>query len=243
MSTRRSRGKRRGPVPVYAHRAMPLVTCPDCGHQVSTAAAVCPQCNRPMGPQMAAPAGAAPAAEQVVWEGMPSMKAMIVEIVTTGVVVIALPIVALLAFDPVLSLLAGLGGPARQLVAQNRATVQLVVTAAVAIVVVARLAKLAWHVAVLRGHRYRVSNQRIVLESGALSKRIDEVDMRTVDDIEFRQGLLERVLGIGQIDIIAADKRLARFRLLGVENPRELRELIRSHAFHATQGQLYTRSG
>jgi len=224
---------------------MPLITCPDCGHQVSTAAAVCPQCNRPMTPQMvapAAPAAAGPAGEQVVWEGVPSIKAMLVEIVTTAVYAVGLPLVVFLAFEPVLSVLAGLGQQGAQLVATNRETIRTVVTAAVAIVVVARLAKLAWHVAVLRGHRYRISNQRIVLETGALSKRIDEIDMRTVEDIEFQQRFLERLLGIGEIAIVAADKQLARFRLLGVENPRQLRELIRANAFQATQGQLYTRS-
>jgi uncharacterized membrane protein YdbT with pleckstrin-like domain len=222
---------------------MPLVTCPDCGHQVSTSAAVCPQCNRPMTPQVAAPAGAAgPAGEQVVWEGAPSIKALLVEIVITAVYAVGLPLVIFLAFNPVLSLLAGLGRQGAELVASGRPTIATVVTAAVAIVVVARLAKLAWHVAVLRGHHYRISNQRIVLETGALSKRIDEIDMRTVEDIEFQQRFLERLLGIGEIAIVAADKKMARFRLLGIENPRQLRELIRANAFAATQGQLFTRS-
>ena len=222
---------------------MPLLTCPDCGHQVSTSAAVCPQCNRPLAPQMKAPAAvAATAGEQVIWEGVPSIKAMLVEIVATAVYALGLPILVLLAFNPVLSLVAGLGRQAAELVASNRPTIQTVVTAAVAMVVVARLAKLAWHVAVLRGHRYRISNQRIVLETGALSKRIDEIDMRTVEDIEFQQRFLERLLGIGEIAIVAADKQMARFRLLGIENPRQLRELIRAHAFQATQGQLFTRS-
>jgi uncharacterized membrane protein YdbT with pleckstrin-like domain len=222
---------------------MPLVTCPDCGHQVSTSAAVCPQCNRPMTPQVAAPAGAAGSAgEQVVWEGVPSIKALLVEIVTTALYVVGLPLVIFFAFNPVLSLLAGLGRQGAELVASGRPTIATVVTAAVAIVVVARLAKLAWHVAVLRGHHYRISNQRIVLETGALSKRIDEIDMRTVEDIEFQQRFLERLLGIGEIAIVAADKKMARFRLLGIENPRQLRELIRANAFAATQGQLFTRS-
>jgi membrane protein YdbS with pleckstrin-like domain len=229
---------------------MPLVTCPDCGRQVSTAAAACPQCNRPMGPAMSAAAGAGaaapgartPAAEQVVWEGVPSLKVLLVEILATALYALGLPTVAYLAFDPVLSLVAGLGAQAADLAASDRPTIRLAVITAVALIVGARVVKLAWHVAVLRGHRYRVTNQRIVLETGALSKRIDEVDMRTVEDIEFRQRFLERLLGIGEIAIIAADKRMARFRLIGVERPRELRELIRSSAFQATQGQLFTRS-
>jgi uncharacterized membrane protein YdbT with pleckstrin-like domain len=202
-----------------------------------------------MGPQVvanAAPAAAAaarvPAAEQVVWEGGPSLKLMMVEIISTAVYALGLPVVAFFAFDPVLSLVTGLGAQAADLVASNRPTIRLAVIALVAIVVAARVVKLAWHVAVLRGHRYRISNQRIVLETGALSKRIDEIDMRTVEDIEFRQRFLERLLGIGEIAIVAADKQMGRFRLMGVEKPRELRELIRANAFQATQGQLFTRS-
>jgi len=223
---------------------MPLVTCPDCGHQVSTAAATCPQCNRPLTPQLATPAPgtlAAPAAEQIVWEGVPSLKAMIVEFVVTALYAIALPIGAALAFDPLLSLAAGLGRPARELVESDRPTIKTVVILLVVVVVGLRALKLAAHVAVLRSHRYRVSNQRILIESGALSRRIDEVDMRTVEDIEVKQRFLERFLGIGQIAIVAADKKMSRFSLLGIENPREVRELIRAQAFQATQRQLFTR--
>jgi uncharacterized membrane protein YdbT with pleckstrin-like domain len=194
-----------------------------------------------MAPQLAAPAAGAPVAEQVVWEGVPSLKAMLVEIVTTAAYALGLPIVALLAFDPVLSLIGGVNAATASLLAENRPTIKLVVIGAVVVVVVARVAKLAWHAAVLRGHRYRISNQRIVIETGAFSKRIDEIDMRTVEDIEFQQRFLERLLGIGEIAIIAADKQMARFRLLGIEKPRELRELIRANAFQATQGQLFTR--
>jgi len=222
---------------------MPLVSCPDCGRQVSTAAAACPQCNRPLGAQAAlAPPAGVPAAEEVAWEGAPSVKAMLGDITRTALFAIGLPIAAAIGFTPFLSVMAGLGRPMAETVAANRSTLQTVFTVAVVVLVVARLARLGWHVAVLRSHRYRISNQRILLESGVLSKRIDEVDMRTIEDIEFQQGVLERMLGIGEIAIIAADKRMGRFRLLGVENPRDVRELIRANAFQATQRQLFTRS-
>jgi len=190
---------------------------------------------------MAAPALGAASAEEVVWEGVPSLKAMIVEFVVTALYAIALPIGAALVFEPLLALAAGLGGPMRDLVEANRATIKTAVILLVVVVVALRALKLAAHVAVLRSHRYRISNQRILVESGALSKRIDEVDMRTVEDLEFQQGFLERLLGIGQIAIVAADKKMSRFRLLGIENPREVRELIRAQAFQATQRQLFTR--
>ena len=41
--------------------------------------------------------------------------------------------------------------------------------------------------------------------------------------------------------VVSADKKMRTFRLLGVESPREVRELIRTNAFAATRGQLFTR--
>jgi uncharacterized membrane protein YdbT with pleckstrin-like domain len=189
-----------------------------------------------------APMGAPPAQEQVLWEGVPSLKTMLIEIALTTLYAVALPIAAVTIIGPVLDAIAGLGRDAADFVAAQRSSIKfaLIVIAVVAIGI--RAAKLAWRGVVLRSHRYRVSNQRILLESGVFSKRIDEVDMRTVEDIEFRQSFFQRMLGIGDISIVSADKELGRFRLFGLEKPRDLRELIRSSAYQATRGQLFTRS-
>ena len=187
-------------------------------------------------------AAAAPVAETVVWESVPSLRAMLADITSTLLGAVVLSVVAVWLFDPALSLFAGIGRGQARLVAANRPDIKLAVTVLVVLVVAFKVAKLGWRIAVLRSCHYRVSNQRIVIETGVLSKRIDEVDMRTVEDIEFRQQFLQRLLGIGEIAIVAADKELGRFRLLGVERPREVRELIRTNAFQATRGQLFTRS-
>jgi uncharacterized membrane protein YdbT with pleckstrin-like domain len=217
---------------------MPLVNCPDCGRQVSTAAPHCPQCGRPIGPGFAPTAVAAPpGAENVLWQGVPSLKAMVVEIIATSLYAIVLPIAAALVWDPLMR-----HGASVDFVASNRPAFKLALIAFVVTVVVARAVKLAWHILVLRSHHYRVSNQRIVLESGVFSKQIDEIDMRTVEDIEFKQRFLQRLLGIGEILIIGSDRTEGRVRLLGVEKPREVREMIRASAYQATRGQLFTRS-
>jgi uncharacterized membrane protein YdbT with pleckstrin-like domain len=205
----------------------------------------CPQCNRPIAARhqiSSTTAAAVPVDETVVWESVPSLKAMLADITSTLLGAVVLSVVAVWLFDPALSLFASIGRAQARAVTANRADIKLAVTVLVALVVAFRLAKLGWRIATLRSHHYRVSNQRIVIETGVLSKRIDEVDMRAVEDIEFRQQLLQRLLGIGEIAIVAADKELGRFRLLGVEKPREVRELIRANAFQATRGQLFTRS-
>jgi uncharacterized membrane protein YdbT with pleckstrin-like domain len=96
-------------------------------------------------------------------------------------------------------------------------------------------------VAVLKSHHYRITDQRILIESGVLSRQIEEIDMRNVEDLVYRQSVVERVLGVGDITIISADRTTARMRLVGLEKPRELRELIRTTAYQATRGQLFTR--
>jgi membrane protein YdbS with pleckstrin-like domain len=222
---------------------MPLIACPDCGRQVSTSAPNCPQCGRPIAAGFAAvPLAAPPAQEQTLWQGVPSLKAMMLEIALTTLYAVGLPIAAILIFGPLLDVLSGFGKDAARFVATNRSSFQLVLTLVVVFLIATRAAKLAWRAVALRSHRYRVSNQRILLETGVFSKRIDEVDMRTVEDIEFRQNVFQRLLGIGDIAILAADKQMGRFRLLGVEKPRDLRELIRSTAYQATRGQLFTRN-
>jgi membrane protein YdbS with pleckstrin-like domain len=196
-----------------------------------------------MSPLAAAPApGVAAAAEEIVWSGVPSFKAMAVQMVAAGAYAIGLPVGALVLFDPACSLVAGLGGGPAELIASNRSAIATVLTIAIVVAVVLRVAKLAGQMAALRGHRYRVSNQRIVVESGVLTKRLDEIDMRLVEDIEFQQTFLERLLGVGQLVVLSADKKMRSFRLLGVENPRDVRELIRANAFAATRGQIFTRS-
>jgi uncharacterized membrane protein YdbT with pleckstrin-like domain len=195
-----------------------------------------------MGLTAAPSAGGGAAAEEIVWSGVPSMKALAVEMVGAGLYAIGLPVAALVLFDPACSFVAHLGGGPAQLVFSNRSAIATVLTIAIVVAVVLRIAKLAGQMAALRGHRYRVSNQRIVVESGVLTKRLDEIDMRLVEDIEFQQTFLERLLGIGQLVVLSADKKMRSFRLLGVESPRDVRELIRTNAFAASRGQLFTRS-
>jgi membrane protein YdbS with pleckstrin-like domain len=191
----------------------------------------------------AAPAPAlGAAAEEVVWSGVPSFKALAAEMVGAGLYAIGLPVAALVLFDPACSFVAHLGGGPAELIASNRSAIATVLTIAIVVAVVLRVAKLAGQMAALRGHRYRVTNQRIVVESGVLTKKLDEIDMRLVEDIEFQQTFLERLLGIGQLVVVAADKKMRSFRLLGIERPRDIRELIRTNAFAATRGQLFTRS-
>jgi len=109
--------------------------------------------------------------------------------------------------------------------------------------------RLGWRAIVLRAQSYRLTNQRLLIESGVFSRTINEIDLRTVDDITFHQRFSERVLGLGQIGIVSSEpdpdgaRRGAgvRARLVGVSRPREVREQIRNAAYAASGKQVFMR--
>lgn len=223
---------------------MPLVPCPACHRMISSVAPSCPQCGHPMNPETSAlSAGAAAHAsvETEIWQGHPSAKGMLGSILGAVLLVLVVVIGAFLVFDPLMRLAAGAGEDGAAAVARNRDTYATIFGSLVAAVVAVRLAVLAWQLIVLKSHHYRVTNQRVVIESGVFTKHIEEIDIRTVSDLEFRQSLFERVLGVGDITLVGSDRSAARTRLRGLARPRELRELIREAAYRATKGQLFTR--
>jgi hypothetical protein len=228
---------------------MALVPCPECNAQVSRAAAACPQCGFPFGAATTfggnvfqGSRAAAPADEEILWEGNPSLKAMAVSVIATALFAIIVPVAVYLAYAPVRDLVMHTSRDAADLVVEHEDGARTAIILAVVAAVGARLVRLGWRTLVLRSHRYGVSNQRIMVESGVFSKSLAEIDVRTIDDITFRQTLVERLMGIGEIAIRSSDPTNPRVRLVGVPDPRQVRELIRNSAYQATRGQLFTRS-
>jgi uncharacterized membrane protein YdbT with pleckstrin-like domain len=219
---------------------MPLVACPECRASVSTAAASCPQCGHPMTPALATPP-LDPGAERELWQGRPSAKALVGTIVSATLFTAAVIVAVYLAYRPLLGALGDASAQLGREVARNRDTVWMIAVGLVVLLVGGRLLKLAWRVAVLKSHHYRITNQRMVIESGVFSRNIEEIDMRTVEDLQFQQSMFERLLGIGDITVISSDRTNAHTRLVGLGRPRELRELLRNAAYQATNRQLFTR--
>jgi membrane protein YdbS with pleckstrin-like domain len=79
----------------------------------------------------------------------------------------------------------------------------------------------------IRTTRYRVSNYRIDFERGLLTKSIDTLELWHVEDIHFRQSLLDRVLNVGDITIISHDDTTPKLKLQGVPSPRRLFETLK----------------
>jgi len=75
--------------------------------------------------------------------------------------------------------------------------------------------------------RYRISNYRIDYERGILSRRIDTLELWHVEDISFNQSLLNRMLGVGNIEVISHDDTTPKLMLRGLPTPRPLFEQLK----------------
>jgi uncharacterized membrane protein YdbT with pleckstrin-like domain len=94
----------------------------------------------------------------------------------------------------------------------------------------------------LRSTMYTVTNQRVLIEQGIFSKTVDEIDLRYVDDSQFVQSFVDRMLGIGNVTLISSDKNTPRYVLTSVKDPRGVREIVRTQAYQASHRQVFTRS-
>ncbi|MEA4884691.1 MAG: PH domain-containing protein [Clostridia bacterium] len=74
--------------------------------------------------------------------------------------------------------------------------------------------------------RYVLTTQRLLVTSGLLARREEQIDLARVKDIRLTQGFSDRMLGIGQIELLSTDPSTPEFRLIGVSDPRRVRDLI-----------------
>jgi membrane protein YdbS with pleckstrin-like domain len=188
-----------------------------------------------------APSGA-PGPEETLWEGRPSNALLYGKLVRFFIRLIIVLVVGYFALTSGLSSLASISSSAGSFVEQNNTVLILGILVVLALVLLPSVMGLLQAWARIKNTHYRVTNQRIVIQSGVLSRSLEEIDMRSIDDIEFQQPVFERLFGIGQIFIVSTDKVAPKLSLHGIHDPLKIRELIRSNAYQVSQRQLYTRS-
>jgi len=189
-----------------------------------------------------APGAAPPAPEQTLWEGRPSLALAYGKILALILRAIVLIVVGYLIIHWGLPGLESASTEMRTLIEPKATLISWLIALVLLIAMVPSAAALFGAIAQIKNTHYKVTNQRILVERGVLSKSLQEIDMRSVDDTEFRQSLLERIFGIGEVSIVSSDKTSPTVVLHGIRDPRSTRELIRATAYQVSQRQLFTRS-
>ncbi|HXI13910.1 MAG TPA: PH domain-containing protein [Thermoanaerobaculia bacterium] len=210
---------------------MPVIACPDCSREVSTIASSCPHCGRP------SPAGTTPIVdtgpptqqEETLWKGTPAWSLLAGKILAIILTMIVIPVLAHFAAKSA----PDLDASAKLISAGWWLTAALVLI---------QLALFGLALARLLSTLYTITNQRVMIETGLLTKALSEIDLRYIDDSQFEQGVIHRMLGVGNVTLVSSDKTTPVYVLRGIRDPRGVRELIRSHAYKVSQRQIFTRA-
>ena len=146
---------------------MPVVTCPDCGREVSTMAAACPHCGRPSSPAGYAAPAAVPVAEETLWRGSPSARVLVGKIIVIVLAAIVIPVAANFIASQTNDLA----------MSDHIKKIGWLITAIV----------LFWQIVTflivmlrLQSTSYTITNQRVMIERGMLSKSLNEIDLRYI---------------------------------------------------------------
>ena len=73
---------------------------------------------------------------------------------------------------------------------------------------------------------YTLTSQRLLTEMGILWRTMDRVELIDVDDVIYRQGPVDRLLGVGTIVVTSSDRTTPELDLPGIENVREVADAI-----------------
>jgi uncharacterized membrane protein YdbT with pleckstrin-like domain len=67
------------------------------------------------------------------------------------------------------------------------------------------------------GCHYRVTSRRVVVETGVLSKRLEQIDLYRINDYTVERPFLQRLLGTGSILLKTMDKTTPELDLRGIK--------------------------
>jgi uncharacterized membrane protein YdbT with pleckstrin-like domain len=93
-----------------------------------------------------------------------------------------------------------------------------------AIVIAAVIAGLTLVVGYLRriGTKYLITTQRLRISRGLVRKKVQETRLERVQNVNYEQGVLDRMLGVGTVDFDTAGTDDSEFRFQWVNHPEEV---------------------
>ncbi|HWL92151.1 MAG TPA: PH domain-containing protein [Phycisphaerae bacterium] len=148
-----------------------------------------------------------PASEESIWQGRPAWRA------SFGLWLLWL-----------LLSIAGLWGTARYTdgdAAMARTVWIFIIGAALMILVRETL--------IIYGLAYQLTTQRLFIHRGILLRVTDQVELIRIDDVRIVQGIFDRILNTGRLDIFSSDESDEQLTLRSISAPVEVAEALRLH--------------
>jgi hypothetical protein len=74
---------------------------------------------------------------------------------------------------------------------------------------------------------FTITTERLKITTGLASRHVENFELIRLQDIDFKQGMTERMFGIGDITIRGADPSNPEIKLRNVSKPEEVYEILR----------------
>ena len=74
--------------------------------------------------------------------------------------------------------------------------------------------------------RYRLEPDKLIIDTGFLSRSEDEIRLYRIMDITLKRSLGERLLGLGPIHCCSGDKTSPEFDIRRIKNARKVKDLL-----------------
>lgn len=82
---------------------------------------------------------------------------------------------------------------------------------------------------VRRGHKYYITNKRVIHNFTFLSKKTSSTVFDKIQDIHVTQNMIERIFDIGKVHVNTAGSTHFEIILKGVHNPVHIKQMIEKH--------------
>lgn len=96
--------------------------------------------------------------------------------------------------------------------------------------------KVFWHIL---GCRYRLTSQRLFLHRGILNQKVDQIELIRIDDVSLEMSFIERLLGVGSVNLVSTDATDRRICIQGIASPESVAESIRHHTRRLRRKSLF----
>lgn len=73
---------------------------------------------------------------------------------------------------------------------------------------------------------YKLTEEKLLIESGLLSKREEEIRLYRIMDLTLKRSFWQRLWGVGTVHCCTADKSTPEFDIVNVKDPRRVKNLI-----------------
>lgn len=91
------------------------------------------------------------------------------------------------------------------------------------------------NVIILKCTSYRISHDRIEYERGVLNRCMDNLDMFRVTDVRLHRTLLDRLWGIGTVEVLSSDETHPTLWLAKIRDPRNAYDIFKRVSLNADQ--------